>query len=330
MSSEAIGWVWKFSPYTGADFACHLAFADVVNDLHGNEVWCRQALLAAKARVSRSTANAWLKKASEGDVKYIQLLEDNAAKGHPNRYKFLKPNVPQVWDPQGVSAPATGGGVSALTTRGVVADDRGVSSDSTGGVGSHDTEPNTTQEGTQEEPNNASAAPSLRSSSPEEEQDARENANATNPQCPPPPEASPPPPPADQAAPAKVKVDDEPDPEVVRLCTLLADLYHANGNTRPNPNQKAWYRDMRLLLTKDGPEGTGWSSDRVETIIRWALADSFWQDNIRSVPKLRKQFDVLRGRRNQEIQKATSGRSAVRDQGRSILDEFRARSTSEA
>jgi hypothetical protein len=321
MSSEAIGWVWKFSPYTGADFACHLAFADVVNDIHNNEVWARQGLLAAKARVSRSTANSWLGRAEKAG--FVKLLEDNASKGHPNRYRFLTPPVVQVWDPQGVSAPATGGGVSSLTTGGVVDDDRGVSAGTTGGVAGDDTEPNTTERGTQEEPN-ATASPSPRVVSPEEETTVELNQNATNPQSPSPPEAAAPPlPMAPEVTIIKAKVDDEPSEDVVRLCTLLADLYHGNGNTRPNPNQKAWYRDMRLLLTKDGPEGTGWAPDRVETIIRWALADSFWQDNIRSVPKLRKQFDVLRGRRNQDLQKAP-GRSAVKDQGRSILEEMEA------
>lgn len=94
------------------------------------------------------------------------------------------------------------------------------------------------------------------------------------------------------------------EPDVIRLCELLADLYGALGNTRPNPNQKRWRTDCRLLLTKDGPDGTGWSAQQVETIIRWALNDTFWCTNIRSMPKLRQQFDALRGHRNRELSKA--------------------------
>ena len=91
------------------------------------------------------------------------------------------------------------------------------------------------------------------------------------------------------------------DPEVVRLCELLADLYQANGNKRPNPNQEWWRESCRRLLTIDGPDGSGWSPKQVETIIRWALNDDFWQGNIRSMPKLRKQFDTLRARRNLDL-----------------------------
>lgn len=101
--------------------------------------------------------------------------------------------------------------------------------------------------------------------------------------------------------------DDSPSEEVVRLCTLLADLIQQNGNTRPNPNQKAWWRECRMLLTKDGPEGTGWTPVQVETIIKWAQNDSFWRPNIQSVPKLRKQFNTLRESRNRELEQRNGG-----------------------
>lgn len=101
------------------------------------------------------------------------------------------------------------------------------------------------------------------------------------------------------------KVDDDPDPEAVRLCELIADLYQTLGNTRPNPNQKAWHKAMRLLMTKDGPDGKGWTPDKIELIIRWALADDFWQANIRSAPKLREKFDQLRAARNRNLSAST-------------------------
>lgn len=101
---------------------------------------------------------------------------------------------------------------------------------------------------------------------------------------------------------AKPKVDDNPDPEVVRLCELLADLYHGLGKTKPNPHQKAWYREMRLLMTKDGPEGKGWTPEQVEKILRWALEHKFWKDIIRSAPNLREHFDMIRGQRNTELE----------------------------
>jgi hypothetical protein len=58
-------------------------------------------------------------------------------------------------------------------------------------------------------------------------------------------------------------------------------------------------------MTKDGPDGDGWSPERIETIIRWSQANEFWQSNILSMPKLRKQFDQLRMRRNAELTKTT-------------------------
>lgn len=124
------------------------------------------------------------------------------------------------------------------------------------------------------------------------------------------------PPPADPVAADTQEVPDKlswdqvmeaKDPDlfvhVERLCALLADLYQELGNKRPNPFQKSWYTSMRLLLTKDGAEETGYTPGQVEAIIRWALNDEFWQTNIRSAPTLRKQFDQLRGKRNADIAK---------------------------
>lgn len=104
--------------------------------------------------------------------------------------------------------------------------------------------------------------------------------------------------PQDHRAPAnstgRPGLDDEPDPEVVRLCELLADLYQANGNTRPNPHQKKWYQDCRLLLTKDGPDGKGRPPDKAEALLRWSLNHHFWKSNIQSMPNFRKHYDKMR------------------------------------
>lgn len=105
-------------------------------------------------------------------------------------------------------------------------------------------------------------------------------------------------------APQKKRVKPRPvDPEILRLCNLLADLYRDNGNKRPNPNQKSWHDACRLLMTKDGPDGAGWQVRQIEIIMRWALQDEFWKGNIQSMPTLRKQFDKLRAARNREIHK---------------------------
>lgn len=104
MSAEAVGWVYRHSPYKGAAFAIHLAIADVVNDFHGNEVWASQAMIGDKARVRRQGVSEHMGTlASDG---FITLLEDNARAGKPNRYRFEYPMVPVVW---GVSAERTPG-----------------------------------------------------------------------------------------------------------------------------------------------------------------------------------------------------------------------------
>lgn len=60
MSSEAVGWTFRHSPYRGALFALHLAVADIVNDTHGYQLWASALSLAEKARVSERSARAGL------------------------------------------------------------------------------------------------------------------------------------------------------------------------------------------------------------------------------------------------------------------------------
>jgi hypothetical protein len=86
------------------------------------------------------------------------------------------------------------------------------------------------------------------------------------------------------------------DQDIIRLCTLLADLVQENGSKRPNPNTKQWQTACRLLLTKDGPDEKGVSPSDVEAVIRWCQQDDFWFDKVMSMPKLRMQYDQLKGR----------------------------------
>lgn len=115
-----MGWAYKFSPYTGAAFAVHLALADVANDVNGFEIWARQRDLGMKARVRRQGVSQHIGSMIEDG--FLEQLEDNAAKGEPNRYRFLFPDVPLVFG-WGVSAERTG--VSATATGGVRLADNG-------------------------------------------------------------------------------------------------------------------------------------------------------------------------------------------------------------
>lgn len=122
MSAEAVGWVYRYSPFTGAAFAVHHALADSTNDMAENEIWARQAWIAAKARVGRQACNG----AMTGLVTagFLEVVEDNAKVARPNRYRFLFPAVDRVFGTE----------VSPTTTLGVRHDD-------TSSVAVDDTEP---------------------------------------------------------------------------------------------------------------------------------------------------------------------------------------------
>lgn len=101
MSSDAIGWVYRHSPYRGVEFAVHHAIADSVNDQHGYELWMRQSVLAGKARTTRRSVLAALATLTDGG--FLDLLEEG--RGGANRYRFLMPEgTPVVYEtrPEGV------------------------------------------------------------------------------------------------------------------------------------------------------------------------------------------------------------------------------------
>lgn len=101
-----------------------------------------------------------------------------------------------------------------------------------------------------------------------------------------------PPRPAPLTTTSKSLVDDSKiaDPEIVRLCDLLADLiWQRDPKTPPKPHNERWLRDMRLLVHKD----RGGDVAEVERILHWSQADPFWQSNILSPAKLREHFSRL-------------------------------------
>lgn len=90
MSAEAVGWVYKFSPYNGAAFSVHLAIADSANDQHGMELWMALGKLGRKSRVSRSTVSEIVAQMVTDGM--LDLLEQSQGGRHrPSRYRFLMP-----------------------------------------------------------------------------------------------------------------------------------------------------------------------------------------------------------------------------------------------
>lgn len=87
MSAEATGWVWKNSPYSGAQLLVHLAIADVVNDVHENEFWMSTHNLAKKAKVSRSTVTATLTEMVQ--ARHLALINAGGESRTPSIYRFI-------------------------------------------------------------------------------------------------------------------------------------------------------------------------------------------------------------------------------------------------
>jgi hypothetical protein len=84
MSAEAMGFVYRHSPYTGVIFAVHLAVADSVNDQNGNQFWMSTQKLATKARTTRqSVSHALSSLVDDG-----WLLEISRKDGWTVRYSF--------------------------------------------------------------------------------------------------------------------------------------------------------------------------------------------------------------------------------------------------
>lgn len=115
MSAEATGWVYKHSPMKGAELLVHLALADTVNDIYGNEFWMTVDNLAAKARVARDTARRALRSLEQAGL--IVVLEQSTGRA-ASRYEMLMPDgVARAWEPtRGSRGGSTRG--STTSTRG--------------------------------------------------------------------------------------------------------------------------------------------------------------------------------------------------------------------
>lgn len=314
MSSDAVGWTFRHSPYrdTPSVFAVHLAVADSVNDQHNNELWMTQTKVARKARCSRQAASrALIRLVDEG---FLELVEDNSKAGKANRYRFLFPREAEVvyearWDArEEVSPDVTPGQTEGVTTddtpvspdvtpvrtAGVTTDDTGcnasghrVSPGATPGVTPGDTEPKRTQEA-QEEPK-----PPSRSPSPDGDDQPDGDSSSIDEELLNDPTRL-----TELADALGVSVD------AIQLCRLFAHEHHQarTGHVMPkrgSANWRKWIVEMDRLLRLgprggDGDPAVVPDAKTVATVIRWCVADDFEQANVASVPKLRKRWSQLR------------------------------------
>jgi hypothetical protein len=104
MSAEAMGWVYRHSPYKGAKFSVHLAVADSVNDHFRNEFWMEQGKLGLKARMRRQAVNESLRELeADGFIRDLGAVE--GLRG-VRRFRFLFPRVPVVYESRWVDPDA--------------------------------------------------------------------------------------------------------------------------------------------------------------------------------------------------------------------------------
>lgn len=106
-----------------------------------------------------------------------------------------------------------------------------------------------------------------------------------------------------------VASDDLPSkftPDVVRLCSLLAEAVAANGHKVGTVGEKWWAACDRLMRLD------GYSAEQIEWMIHWSTSNEFWAANIRSMPSLREKFStlVLQAKRDAAKQQDSPGARA--------------------
>lgn len=99
---------------------------------------------------------------------------------------------------------------------------------------------------------------------------------------------------------ASKKDRENPDPEIIALCELMADLLYDNGAKRPNPLQLSWLASARLLHERDGRDGEPIPLAEIESTIRWAMKDDFWSGAVDSMEGFRRNYYKIRQARTRD------------------------------
>ena len=79
-----------------------------------------------------------------------------------------------------------------------------------------------------------------------------------------------------------------PNPMALELSELLFGEIQKRKPDYKKPNLVVWAKDIDSMLRLDNRK-----PERIKSVIRWCQTDPFWQNNILSAEKLRKQFDQL-------------------------------------
>ena len=86
----------------------------------------------------------------------------------------------------------------------------------------------------------------------------------------------------------------------IRLTELLLEKIILRNLNFKKPNLQIWAKDVDLMIRIDSR-----TPEDIRRVIEWCQSDPFWQNNILSTAKLRKQFDQLR------LKMGTDGEKAV-------------------
>lgn len=100
MSSDAVGYVVRHSPYGDKVLVAHFMVADSANDMNDNLFWLPMGELAKKMRASRTTAKAAMHKL-EADG-FVELVEESKGGGKAgdgaSTWRFLFPEKPVIYE----------------------------------------------------------------------------------------------------------------------------------------------------------------------------------------------------------------------------------------
>lgn len=95
--------------------------------------------------------------------------------------------------------------------------------------------------------------------------------------------------------------------DVEQICAAVVAAEVHKGSKKPTVTD-AWRTQARLMLDSDGRDLAD-----VLAVVEWTRDHAFWRANIRSVPKLREQFDQLRLQRESDRPRRHADRELAPD-----------------
>ena len=99
------------------------------------------------------------------------------------------------------------------------------------------------------------------------------------------------------------KITYSPESFEYQISSRLLSLIQKRSTNLKQPDLQQWAAHVDKMLRIDGRQ-----PEDIERVVTWCQADSFWQNNILSTEKLRRQFDQLFLRMQQRVGAQCGGR----------------------